>query len=272
MAQQVVCPAGAELRGGEVAGRGAAHRRDVNEVEGVGFLDVQQLVVVRELLEGAIGVQQRVARGRPISVARFVMELLHHRDERGQPGAGSHHQDVLEPGGALREREVADDPFDIRQAIVRVRLDTPEERFGEPPQHAVPSALEDHVELEVVPLRRLERRRGDRVGVRDRSPLLLSLGVEVGHVVHLVPVLHLSSEQAIVAAERDVLARLVGRELRAVHGDHAEQGEARRKPVPLDDAPGLELGHGSPSKPRQSSGPPRSSRAQSKRRRHARIR
>jgi hypothetical protein len=154
---------------------------------------------------------------------------------------------TIEPGRAFREREVADNPLDVRQQVVLVRLHTPEERFGEPPQHAVPPALEHHVELQVVPFRRLERRRGDRIGVRDRSPLLLSLRVEVGDVVHLVPVLHLSREQAIVAAERDVLARLVRRELRAVHGDHAEQREARRKPVPLDDAPGLELGHGSPS-------------------------
>src|SRR5436190_910702 len=60
-----------------------------------------------------------------------------------------------------------------------------------------------------------------------------------------VPVLHLPRQQAIVAAKRDVLPRLVGRKPRAaVTRDEPEERQARREPVPLDDLTRLELCHG----------------------------
>src|SRR5689334_15866222 len=81
--------------------------------------------------------------------------------------------------------------------------------------------------------------------MRDRPALLLPVGVEIGDVAHLVPVLHLSREEAVVAAKRDVLARLVRRERRAVARHHAKQREAWREPVPLDDATAFDFRHAS---------------------------
>ena len=244
LAQEVVGAAGAEVGVGEIARGGPAHRRHVDEVEALRALDVEQLAMVRELLESPIRVQEGEARFRLLPAARIAVELLDHRRERRKAGPGPHHQNVLEAHRTLGEREVADDPLDIREAIVVVRLDSAEERLGEPTQHAVLPLLEHHVELEIVPLFRLERRGGDRVRMCHRAALLPALIVEVGDVADLVSVLHLPRQQAIVAAKRDVLPRLVGRKPRAVARDEPEERQARREPVPFDDLTRLELCHG----------------------------
>jgi hypothetical protein len=150
---------------------------------------------------------------------------------------------VLESGGPLCEGEVAHDALDVREAIVVIQLDAAEQRLGETPEHAILAAFEDHVELEIVFLLGLEGSGGDRIGMRDRAALLPALLVEVRDVPDLVAVLHLAREQAVVAPQRDVLARLVGGELRAVARHHPEEREAAGEPVPLDDPSRFELCH-----------------------------
>ena len=182
--------------------------------------------MVRQLLVGAIGVKERVPGRRRLAPDRIAMELLDHRNERREARARSDHQDLLEAGRALGEGEIPDDALHVGEPVVLLRFHPSEERLGEPAQHSVLSLLEHHVEFEVVPLRRLERGRGDRIRVGDRAPLLLPLRVEVRHVPDPISVLDLAREQAVISTERDVLARLVRRKSRAVVGDDAEEGQA----------------------------------------------
>ncbi len=113
--------------------------------------------MIGELLPGPVGVKERISGLRRRPVLRLEVQLLDHRDERRHPGAGAHHEHVLEAGRALGEREVADDALDVGEAVVAVVLDTAEERLGESPEHSLAVAFEHHVELEVVVTRRLER-------------------------------------------------------------------------------------------------------------------
>jgi len=86
-------------------GGGPAHRRDVDEVEGVGFLDLQQLTVVRELFVVRLACSSvyRAAGRFPSRLAWSCLTI----DTNEPAGAGPHHQHVIEPGRAFREREVA---------------------------------------------------------------------------------------------------------------------------------------------------------------------
>src|SRR5438128_10347586 len=96
----------------------------------------------------------------------------------------------------------------------------------------------------MVALLRLEWLGGDRVRMGYCPALLPTLFVQVGDVADLVPVLHLARQQAVVAAKRDVLPRLVGRKSRAVVRDEPKERQDRREPVPLDDPTRLAPGHG----------------------------
>ena len=151
---------------------------------------------------------------------------------------------MLEAGRPSGEREIADDPLEEREPVVLVILHAAEQRLREAAKHAVPPPLQHYVEFEMISLRRLERRRGDRIRVGDRAALLPPLGVEVGDKAHLVPFLHFPGEETVVPAQRDVLAGLVGGKLRAVDSHQTEQRQAGRKPVPLDDASGFQVRHG----------------------------
>ena len=179
--------------------------------------------MIGQLLERAVGVQERITSRRFGPALGVEVQLLEHRDERREARPRSHHQHVLEALGPLGEREIADDALEIGEPLVGVRLDPAEERFGEAPEHAFAIALEDHVELEVVARRRLERSRGDGVRMGDGAPLLDAGLVDIGDVADLVSFLHLAGEQAVFAAQRDVLARLVGGKERALGSDQPEK-------------------------------------------------
>ena len=251
MADHVAGPPAADagvLAGGSrrvCALRGPADRRQVQEVEPAGRLDLEELGVIGQLGLGAGGVDKRKA---PVVAAAVPgPKLPDHRDERRHAGARADHQDARGVPRPRGEGEAAGDAVLIPDLAAGL-LARPEQHLAQTTRQPVDAVLDPHEELEPAMLGGVGGGGGDGIGLGDGTDGLPPPGVVLGLAGRLAVGADpgLAGQLAVVPPQGDVLPRLVVGKAGAGRGGQPEPHQGRGDDRLVHDRPGSQLRHPRP--------------------------